>query len=68
MTEDTYQSRAKLATRLAFVAAGFGVACWALVRTFPAHELIEADANFTFEDFLSLKRFLHVSEREAPRD
>ena len=29
MTEDVYQSRAKLATRLAFVAAGFGVACWA---------------------------------------
>ena len=29
MTEDAYQSRAKLATRLAFVAAGFGVACWA---------------------------------------
>jgi len=29
VTEDVYQSRAKLATRLAFVAAGFGVACWA---------------------------------------
>jgi predicted MFS family arabinose efflux permease len=29
MTEGLYQSRAKLATRLAFVAAGFGVACWA---------------------------------------
>jgi Major Facilitator Superfamily len=29
MTEDVQQSRAKLATRLAFVAAGFGVACWA---------------------------------------
>jgi predicted MFS family arabinose efflux permease len=29
MTEEVYQSRAKLATRLAFVAAGFGVACWA---------------------------------------
>ena len=29
MTEDVCQSRAKLATRLAFVAAGFGVACWA---------------------------------------
>ena len=25
-------------------------------------------ANFTFEDFLSLKRFLSFSEREAPRD
>ena len=29
MTEDVHHSRAKLATRLAFVAAGFGVACWA---------------------------------------
>ena len=29
MTEDTNLSRAKLATRLAFVAAGFGAACWA---------------------------------------
>jgi len=29
MTEDKYLSRAKLSTRLAFVAAGFGVACWA---------------------------------------
>jgi predicted MFS family arabinose efflux permease len=29
VTEDVHQSRAKLATRLAFVAAGFGVACWA---------------------------------------
>src|ERR1700678_3845205 len=28
VTEDKNQSRAKLATRLAFVAAGFGVACW----------------------------------------
>jgi predicted MFS family arabinose efflux permease len=27
--QDVHQSRAKLATRLAFVAAGFGVACWA---------------------------------------
>ena len=40
----------------------------ALTRTFAAHELIEAGANFTFQDFLSLKRFLSVSEREAPRD
>jgi HAD superfamily hydrolase (TIGR01509 family) len=40
----------------------------ALTRTFPAHELIEAGANFTFEDFVSLKQFLSVSEREAPRD
>jgi beta-phosphoglucomutase len=40
----------------------------ALTRTFPAHELIEAGAHFTFEDFLSLKRFLSVSEREAPRN
>jgi hypothetical protein len=40
----------------------------ALTRTFPAHELIEAGANFTFEDFLSLKRFLSVSEGETPRD
>ena len=29
MTEGLYRSRAKLSTRLAFVAAGFGVACWA---------------------------------------
>jgi predicted MFS family arabinose efflux permease len=29
MTEDKYLSHAKLSTRLAFVAAGFGVACWA---------------------------------------
>jgi len=29
MTEGLYLSRAKLSTRLAFVAAGFGVACWA---------------------------------------
>ena len=29
MTGEVSQSRAKLATRLAFVAAGFGVACWA---------------------------------------
>src|ERR1700761_6587655 len=29
MTEDVHLSRAKLSTRLAFVAAGFGVACWA---------------------------------------
>ena len=29
MTEGVDQSRAKVATRLAFVAAGFGVACWA---------------------------------------
>ena len=29
MTEKLYLSRAKLSTRLAFVAAGFGVACWA---------------------------------------
>jgi len=40
----------------------------ALTRTFPAHELIEAGATFTFEDFASLKRFLSVSGREAPRD
>jgi HAD superfamily hydrolase (TIGR01509 family) len=37
----------------------------ALTRTFAAHELIEAGANFTFQDFVSLKRFLSVSEREA---
>jgi len=30
----------------------------ALTRTFAAHELMEAGANFTFEDFESLKRFL----------
>src|ERR1700722_17305553 len=29
MTDGLSQSRAKLSTRLAFVAAGFGVACWA---------------------------------------
>ena len=29
MTDVLYLSRAKLSTRLAFVAAGFGVACWA---------------------------------------
>src|SRR6201988_13322 len=29
MAESLYLSRAKLSTRLAFVAAGFGVACWA---------------------------------------
>src|SRR6202012_3064589 len=29
MTDGLYLSRAKLSTRLAFVAAGFGVACWA---------------------------------------
>jgi hypothetical protein len=29
MTENVSASRAKLATRLAFVAAGFGVSCWA---------------------------------------
>jgi predicted MFS family arabinose efflux permease len=29
MTESLYLSRARLSTRLAFVAAGFGVACWA---------------------------------------
>jgi HAD superfamily hydrolase (TIGR01509 family) len=40
----------------------------ALTRTFPAHELIEIGANFTFEDFGSLKQFLSVSEREAPSD
>jgi HAD superfamily hydrolase (TIGR01509 family) len=40
----------------------------ASTRTFAAHELIEAGANFTFEDFGSLKRFLTVSEREAARD
>jgi len=36
----------------------------ALTRTFPAHELIEAGANFTFRGFASLKHFLDVSERE----
>jgi beta-phosphoglucomutase-like phosphatase (HAD superfamily) len=40
----------------------------ALTRTFPARKLIEVGANFTFEDFISLKQFLSVSEREAPRD
>jgi HAD superfamily hydrolase (TIGR01509 family) len=40
----------------------------ALTRTFAAHELIEAGANFTFEDFASLKRFLGVSEGESPLD
>jgi beta-phosphoglucomutase len=45
-----------------------GCSVSALTRTFPAHELIEAGANFTFEAFVSLKRFLSVSEGEAPRD
>jgi HAD superfamily hydrolase (TIGR01509 family) len=36
----------------------------ALTRTFAAHELIEAGANLTFENFALLKRFLTVSERE----
>jgi beta-phosphoglucomutase len=40
----------------------------ALTRTFAAHELIEAGADFTFEDFVSLKRYLSASEREAPQD
>ena len=40
----------------------------ALTRTFAASELIEAGANFIFEDFGSLKRFLSVAEREAARD
>ena len=40
----------------------------ALTRTFAAHELIEAGADFTFEDFVSLKRFLSVSEGEVFRD
>jgi beta-phosphoglucomutase len=40
----------------------------ALTRTFAAAELIEAGANFTFANFVTLKRFLSVSEREAPRD
>jgi HAD superfamily hydrolase (TIGR01509 family) len=40
----------------------------ALTQTFPAHELIEAGADFTFEVFVSLRQFLSVSEREAPRD
>jgi beta-phosphoglucomutase len=40
----------------------------ALTRTFPAHELIEAGADFTCEDFGSLKRFLSALGREAPRD
>jgi DeoR/GlpR family transcriptional regulator of sugar metabolism len=33
MTESLYLSRAKLLTRLAFVTAGFGVACWAPLET-----------------------------------
>jgi hypothetical protein len=48
--------------------ASAGCCVSALTRTFLARELIEADANFTFEDFLSLKRFLRVSELKAPRD
>jgi hypothetical protein len=35
VTEDVCQSLAKLSTRLAFVAAGFGVACWAPLVPFP---------------------------------
>jgi HAD superfamily hydrolase (TIGR01509 family) len=36
-----------------------GAGCWvsALTRTFAANELIGVGANFTFEDFASLKRF-----------
>ena len=40
----------------------------ALTRTFPAPKLIEAGADFTFEDFLSLKWFLSVPERETSRE
>jgi HAD superfamily hydrolase (TIGR01509 family) len=40
----------------------------ALTRTFPAHELSEVGANFTFEDFISLKQFMSVSECGTPRD
>jgi HAD superfamily hydrolase (TIGR01509 family) len=36
----------------------------ALTQSFEAHELIEAGANFTFEDFVSLKRFLHSRVRQ----
>jgi HAD superfamily hydrolase (TIGR01509 family) len=39
----------------------------ALTRTFPAHELIEAGADFTFEDFVSLEQFSSVSERPIRR-
>ena len=37
----------------------------ALTRPFAAHELIKAGANFTFEDFVSLKRFLNISGRDS---
>jgi len=40
----------------------------ALTRTFPAPELIEAGADFTFEDFVSLKQFLSGLEREGLRE
>jgi HAD superfamily hydrolase (TIGR01509 family) len=39
----------------------------ALTRTFAAHELMQAGANFTFEDFASLKQFLST-QIEADRD
>src|ERR1700677_3433693 len=39
MTEDLYLSCAKLATRLCFVAAGFGVACWAPLVPFAKSRL-----------------------------
>ena len=42
MTGDVYPSRAKLATRLAFVAAGFGVACWAPLVPFAKTRLHSA--------------------------
>jgi HAD superfamily hydrolase (TIGR01509 family) len=43
-------------------AKGAGCSVSALTRTFAANELIRVGANFTFEDFASLKRFLNVSE------
>jgi HAD superfamily hydrolase (TIGR01509 family) len=49
-------------------AKGAGCCVSALTRTFAAHELIVVGANFTFEDFASLKRFLTISERGSPLD
>jgi hypothetical protein len=45
MTENVDQSRAKLATRLAFVAAGFGVACWAPLVPFAKARCHLSDAT-----------------------
>jgi MFS family permease len=45
MTEVLYLSRARLSTRLAFVAAGFGVACWAPMVPFAKTRCHLSDAT-----------------------